>query len=149
MKRRVFQHNRTHWRAAVYHLARCLYKVHTYGWPSLSLNSSYSRPTDSLTPMVRGGFEFCTYMPIDGILREVRTIITTLEYERALAMLSDLEISELTSFFRRAPANHDVMPELERARYQKTQQAFERLLINLITTGAVCSRLQFVKPKPV
>lgn len=149
MKRRVFQHNRTHWRAAVYHLARCLYKVHTYGWPSLSLNSSYSRPTDSLTPMVRGGFEFCTYMPIDGILREVRTIITTLEYERALQELAEEKRDEIQDYMKRSTSNYDVCPDIEHPHYSKTFRAFEELLTILTSQGTLCFASLLVHQKPV
>lgn len=132
MRRRVSKHNRTHWRAAVQHLARCLYQAHVHGWQSLSLNSNYGRPNGATTPLTRGHIRYCALVPTHGQLLEINITITTLEYEAALSEMKSNLVSEIHGYYRRDAAKGDICPSILHGDHKTTFEAFENLLIVLL-----------------
>lgn len=139
MNRRISAQKKAYWRAAVYELAKCLYIAHVKGWQSLSLNSSYTRPTNLNTPANYGYITYEAYLPIGNVLH-IRAMVTTLEYERSLAGLSSFDRSEIESYYKRG-SSHGVIPDLEHHYYRKTYDAFHNLLVSLIANDVFVSKV--------
>lgn len=118
-------------RAAVTHLARVLYLVHLTGWRSLSLTpgtSSGSRLSSTAGSATPGGYvRYRASLPVDGVVREINTMITEGEYRRALAQLSEAQRADVRGYYQRRVDRWDVCPALEGAAFG----AFEALLAQL------------------
>ena len=123
------------YRTAVYELARVLYRAETRGWHSLSLNP-LSRSTPSGPPPQRrsGYVQFQALMPVGSVIREVDVMLTSREYDAALASLSTAQRGEIERYYLRQPAKGDSCPELERSDYAAAYKAFAALMLLLVKT---------------
>lgn len=144
---------RTAHRESVYHLAAILYRAHTHGWQTTPApRESYGRPSEG--PKTNVASHQARFVRFDanlvrgGIAMRARAQITEREYRRALSLLTEAQQGEIAAYYRRPPyvslegrasvpflemeAPLPAFPDLSRARYGQTFEAFEALLAQLL-----------------